>query len=360
MPSTKELPSQVWLAVGIVGLVGSALILLFTDGISAQLVWLAENYRVAAPALSSDRIDEVRQGVRLWAWSSIIVGAVALPLGTHYLRSFLGAAFVWSSNRITRPISLLPDSYGGAFLLATGGVLVFTALTHWSLTAYKDVGWFGGEDGASEWWSVATYLVAAFLAGATAWRLRNAGHPLLASLHWVLSAVLLVGALEEISWGQRIFDWGTPETLATVNAQGETTIHNLGNVDSAIFSLFFWGSLAALAGGALRAVWHRSGRVTLADFVLPSLVVSPALLMILVWRIGSDWTAVNLPRLVMESFDFGPQGSEVPEALLGLCVCVYTFSNLRRAMALPETGRAAPRANTTKQTENRNSLISLG
>ena len=75
---------------------------------------------------------------------------------------------------------------------------------------------------------------------------------------------------------------------------------------------------------------------------------------------GSDWTAVNLPLLVMESFDFGPQGSEVPEALLGLCVCVYTLSNLRRAMALPEAGRAAPNANTRKQTENRNSLISPG
>ena len=342
------------------GLVGGALILLFTDGISARLVWLAENYRVGAPALTSEWVEDVRQGVRLWALSGIIVGAVALPLGSPYLRSFLGTVLVWSSNRVTRPISLPPDPYGRAFLLATGGVLVFTALTHWSLTAYKDVDWFGGEDGASEWWSVATYLLAAFLAGATAWQLRKAGHPWLASLHWALLAVLLVGALEEISWGQRIFNWGTPESLGSINAQGETTIHNLGDVDSVIFSLFFGGSVAALAGGALRAAWHRSGRVTVADFVLPSLVLAPALLMILVWRIGSDWTAVNLPRLVMESFDFGPQGSEVPEALLGLCLCVYTFSNLRRALALPETGRAAPKANATKQTENRNSLISLG
>ncbi len=32
---------------------------------------------------------------------------------------------------------------------------------------------------------------------------------------------------EEISWGQRIFGWGTPEPLCETNWQGETNIHNL-------------------------------------------------------------------------------------------------------------------------------------
>ena len=80
--------------------------------------------------------------------------------------------------------------------------------------------------------------------------------------------------------------------------------------------------------------------MTSADFVWPSLVLSPALLMILVWRMGGIWTPVNLPRLTMEAFDFGPQGSEVPEVLLGLCLCLYTFSNLKRAMALTKAGKA--------------------
>ena len=56
--------------------------------------------------------------------------------------------------------------------------------------------------------------------------------------------------------------------------------------------------------------------------------------MIVVWRIGDFWTPVNLPLLIMEAFRFGPQGSEVPEVLLGLCVCLYTYSNLRRARLL--------------------------
>ena len=115
----------------------------------------------------------------------------------------------------------------------------------------------------------------------------------------------------------------------------------------------------ALVAGAIRVVRQRSGGVTSADFVLPSIVLAPALLMILVWRVGDHWTAVILPRLLMDAFHYGPQGSEVPEVLLGLCILIYTFSNYKRAMRLPELGSATRSANAKKQTENRNSLISL-
>jgi hypothetical protein len=33
-----------------------------------------------------------------------------------------------------------------------------------------------------------------------------------------------------VSWGQRIFDWDTPESLERLNHQGETTVHNIGAV----------------------------------------------------------------------------------------------------------------------------------
>ena len=88
--------------------------------------------------------------------------------------------------------------------------------------------------------------------------------------------------------------------------------------------------------------------MTSADFIWPSLVLCPALLMILVWRVGGFWTPVNLPRLLMEAFDSVPQGSEVPEVLLGLCIFIYTFSYFRRATALvkltgPQSQAGSPR-----------------
>ena len=34
--------------------------------------------------------------------------------------------------------------------------------------------------------------------------------------------------LEELAWGQVIFSWNTPQVLAEINAQNETTLHNIG------------------------------------------------------------------------------------------------------------------------------------
>ena len=42
-----------------------------------------------------------------------------------------------------------------------------------------------------------------------------------------LSIILLFGAGEEISWGQRIFNFKTPESIKKENIQGEFTVHNL-------------------------------------------------------------------------------------------------------------------------------------
>lgn len=43
----------------------------------------------------------------------------------------------------------------------------------------------------------------------------------------LLGLLLFVVFGEEISWGQRIFGWQTPEGLAEMNAQKETNFHNL-------------------------------------------------------------------------------------------------------------------------------------
>jgi len=56
---------------------------------------------------------------------------------------------------------------------------------------------------------------------------------------------------EEISWGQRIFGWETPDSLASINAQDETTIHNLeffqqGISFSFAFNAFWLGFCACV------------------------------------------------------------------------------------------------------------------
>ena len=250
----------------------------------------------------------------------------------------LTAKLLQASDRLFQPLPLQADRYDRKFLFAVGSVLAFTLLAYWTLTDFWNVQWFAGEDGLSEWWSVAAYVVSAAMAGFTARWLMRLGHRGLGMFNVLLAAAFLFGALEEISWGQRLFEWSTPEALSRINEQDETSIHNLPSFDSVFTTLIFWASIVALLGAVARAVLHRHQRVTTADFILPSLVLSPALspalLMIMFWIVGGQSFPGNIPRLVLTHFDLDPVGSEIPEVLVGLGLCVYTYSNFRRAATL--------------------------
>ncbi|MBW2694646.1 MAG: hypothetical protein JRE57_18810 [Deltaproteobacteria bacterium] len=62
----------------------------------------------------------------------------------------------------------------------------------------------------------------------------------------LLAIAFAFAGAEEISWGQRIFGWETPDSLARINSQDETTIHNLeffqhGKSFSFVFNVFWLG-----------------------------------------------------------------------------------------------------------------------
>ena len=40
--------------------------------------------------------------------------------------------------------------------------------------------------------------------------------------------------MEELSWGQMLFKWETPNQLALINSQGETTLHNIYGINTLI------------------------------------------------------------------------------------------------------------------------------
>jgi hypothetical protein len=66
----------------------------------------------------------------------------------------------------------------------------------------------------------------------------------------VLALVFLVGAGEEISWGQRLLGFGTPEAVSEANSQDEITVHNLTALEGwleieRLFQLF-WIAFAVI------------------------------------------------------------------------------------------------------------------
>lgn len=87
------------------------------------------------------------------------------------------------------------------------------------------------EDGPVEW-ATALFLLGASVLLAIAAKRGFRARCLLPSIGLsVLALFVLWLGLEEISYGQRIFGWGTPDTLAQINYQEETNIHNIEGLD---------------------------------------------------------------------------------------------------------------------------------
>ena len=196
---------------------------------------------------------------------------------------------------------------------------------------------------------------------ATALLLKRLGHPRIAVVYYLVALLFVLAALEEISWGQRLFGWGTPQALSEINKQQETNIHNIAAKWTEEI-LLIGAAILALAASLARAVLHRQRRVTTADFLLPSLVLSPALLMI-IGTLGRRYspqlytpevlqTYLGMPDVVGKASWFVARApEEVHEILLALCLVLFTFANLRRAWAV--RGRLLPVGDTPeKQNQN--------
>lgn len=87
--------------------------------------------------------------------------------------------------------------------------------------------WLLSENGPYEFAQFIVLMIAALVAG---WTLAHMNHRtdrlLTAWIALALVCCLYVGG-EEISWGQHLFFWSTPESWAELNDQGETNLHNV-------------------------------------------------------------------------------------------------------------------------------------
>jgi hypothetical protein len=106
----------------------------------------------------------------------------------------------------------------------------------------------------------------------------------LAYLAAAVVALFILG--EEISWGQRILGWATPEELEDLNKQGETNVHNIGPA-----LLFFHLGMLAVAtlGTVLPIAWYRRAggraRTTLEVLLVPPLFLVPAFVIPSIYRL---------------------------------------------------------------------------
>jgi glucan phosphoethanolaminetransferase (alkaline phosphatase superfamily) len=114
-------------------------------------------------------------------------------------------------------------------------------------------GLFVDEDRLVEWaqfFALAALVVLGFAIGLRLARLRQRTF---AALFIIAAVGALFIAGEEISWGQRMLGWATPTDLADINKQGETNIHNIGNVLQFMNLVMF---AVAVVAGVLPFVWR--------------------------------------------------------------------------------------------------------
>ncbi|MFT5291328.1 MAG: hypothetical protein ACI8QS_003517 [Planctomycetota bacterium] len=191
--------------------------------------------------------------------------------------------------------------------------------------------WFRTEGGAVEL-ATALFLFVAVCAGLLLIR-RGQTFPRPWLRPWfvlfTLGCIYFLG--EEISWGQHIFGWSTPEALAESNDQGETNLHNLGGwvgtlLDQAPRLAL---TLAALVGGLIGPLYLRQRRLSwnperdAAPWIWPTIVALPA-------AVGA--LTISLPRKLMDTSDIpwlDIQTGESKEAFLALFLMLYAVTVLR-------------------------------
>jgi hypothetical protein len=161
---------------------------------------------------------------------------------------------------------------------------------------YRALVW---EDGVVEWIQVVLVSGLVVLGIVIRTRLAHAGYPWFGRLYLAAAVGAMFVLGEEISWGQRIFGWTTPDALAEVNEQAETNLHNVRGVLS-VLNLVVLGVAAAAA--ALPIVWRtwagRRARSFAEALLVPPLFVVPAFLPVILYRMGRMMWLPDAPATV--------------------------------------------------------------
>ena len=246
--------------------------------------------------------------VELFKWGLMIVGALTV----------LGTA-IWPVVERTGPVQRFeakdwshPPAYEEALArvwdrgLTT--IVVLVALSFFYLTqadrylSASAIAAINREDGLIEYASALLLIGAAALAAAVA--LKGSGRRTLRGFHAFLALLFLVMCGEEISWGQRIIGFGTPESIEELNVQQEVNFHNMfGYLFDHLFILcfFIWGCVLPLlyaVSPLMRDVLRSIG------LPLPSRGMAIGMLLVTLYQdeivfglIESDLPALRLPEI---------------------------------------------------------------
>ena len=134
------------------------------------------------------------------------------------------------------------------------------------------------------------------------------------------SSILLIASMEEVSWGQMVFNWKTPEQFANLNSQGETTIHNIYGINTLIDPLL----LCVLTISILLCLFGikitnslKNKKYYIINFLVPSKSILPIL--------STSWIIMAIIVLFPESGLFQSGEIEWAEFLIALATAMHSI-----------------------------------
>ena len=155
---------------------------------------------------------------------------------------------------------------------------------------------------------------------------------------WVLlvTCACVYFAGEEISWGQQLFKWGTPEQLHAINDQNETNFHNISSwFDQKPRVLV---ALWVLIGGLVLPLWRFIRRTNYSPdgwryWFWPDYVCLPTAVLVFI---------VKIPAKLKDFFDYrlfehNVRYSELQEFYIALFLSLYLYSFYTRLKKINTT-----------------------
>jgi len=144
--------------------------------------------------------------------------------------------------------------------------LIFYMMYHWPYDVLKRS---LSEDGQVEYIQVLFLLISCILSIVISRYLKIKKYIYLSILYVILAIGLLFIAGEEVSWGQRILNIATPESLKVINRQEEITIHNINGVETIVGNLYIYASIYCAFGFILMPGLSKFINSESLNFIIP-------------------------------------------------------------------------------------------
>lgn len=245
----RQLSFAIYLCGGVLLLLGTGLWLLRYDG-----VWF--RFRRVICAITGDRTESCSKG----EYSSKLSGL-----------------FIFST-------------LGGAFLALTFQLSNYCLPVRYRICIYA-------EDSVLESLTFILFMVAASEVCRAAFSLKSwykeqpgsrTGYRLVIVAYFLIAGGFLFVGLEEVSWGQRVFGWDTPQFLTEINFQNETNLHN-SSVSGLGFSYLILAVLIGLATvSVICQYWRREQRLIHLILPHPNLTILASITFYILIAAGLD------------------------------------------------------------------------